>query len=375
MAKKIKKIASNHINSLEIKNFKSIKHMKIEPKRINLFIGRPNVGKSNVLEGISLLSGYYSTRIHNNGTERKYLSDIIRYEQFDELFYDRYTGDAIEITSDLVCATVTHQYNPGYYHYLISDDKEIRSLLGDPSTLEEIKKNLNEYYNARLKEGITNRVTNSYQLIHQDGSVNLNDALLSVNNPIKKFDFIRQSSYPNRYHFYLLPPYGNNLYTVIKQNKKFQKEIAEIFQEYKLDFVMKSHEAVFEIQKKVKNLATSFPYSGVADTLQRYIFHLAAIRSNQNSVLLFEEPEAHNFPAYIRKLAEDIIADENNNQYFITTHSPFILNIILENAKTEDIAVFKLDYKNYQTKAEPLSDKEISNYLSFGTDIFFQLLK
>ena len=41
----------NHIENIEIKNFKSIRHQKIEGcKRINVFVGPPNVGKSNVLE-------------------------------------------------------------------------------------------------------------------------------------------------------------------------------------------------------------------------------------------------------------------------------------------------------------------------------------
>ena len=38
------------IDNIEIKNFKSIRHQKIEGcKRINVFIGYPNVGKSNIL--------------------------------------------------------------------------------------------------------------------------------------------------------------------------------------------------------------------------------------------------------------------------------------------------------------------------------------
>jgi AAA15 family ATPase/GTPase len=36
------------IKNLEIKNFKSVKHLKLDCKRINLFIGEPNTGKSNI---------------------------------------------------------------------------------------------------------------------------------------------------------------------------------------------------------------------------------------------------------------------------------------------------------------------------------------
>ena len=47
------------IKDLKISNFKSIKNLEIEAKRINLFIGAPNVGKSNVLEALSLFNVPY----------------------------------------------------------------------------------------------------------------------------------------------------------------------------------------------------------------------------------------------------------------------------------------------------------------------------
>jgi len=48
------------INLLIIKNFKSIKEAQLSCKRINLFIGEPNTGKSNLLESIALLSYIYT---------------------------------------------------------------------------------------------------------------------------------------------------------------------------------------------------------------------------------------------------------------------------------------------------------------------------
>ncbi len=46
------------IKNISIKNFKSIKDLEFKAKRINLFIGKPNTGKSNILEslGIFILS-------------------------------------------------------------------------------------------------------------------------------------------------------------------------------------------------------------------------------------------------------------------------------------------------------------------------------
>ena len=45
----------NAIKFLRIQDLKSIKDVTLHPRRVNLIIGGPNVGKSNLLEAVSLL--------------------------------------------------------------------------------------------------------------------------------------------------------------------------------------------------------------------------------------------------------------------------------------------------------------------------------
>ncbi|MEX0965892.1 MAG: AAA family ATPase [Bacteroidia bacterium] len=71
----------NFITELEIRNFKSIKEMKLRCKRINLFIGRPNVGKSNILEALALFSAPYLLN------EPVYLGDLVRFNDNRNFFY------------------------------------------------------------------------------------------------------------------------------------------------------------------------------------------------------------------------------------------------------------------------------------------------
>jgi len=78
------------IKNLEIKNFKSIKHLKLDCKRINIFIGEPNTGKSNILESLGLLShGFYGD-----------IKNFVRFESMTNLFYDENLDDSIEIKFD-----------------------------------------------------------------------------------------------------------------------------------------------------------------------------------------------------------------------------------------------------------------------------------
>ena len=89
------------------------------------------------------------------------------------------------------------------------------------------------------------------------------------------------------------------------------------------------------------------------------------------SILLFEEPEAHLFPPYIKKITTDIIFDEKNNQYFINTHSPYVLNNFLEEEK-ENISVYIVSYKE-ETKVKRLDDDELKRVLQYDIDLFDSL--
>ena len=87
------------IDTIEIKNFKSIRHQKIEGcKRINVFIGYPNVGKSNILEALSLLS--YAKR--GDVIPLKY---FCRFKELIDLFSDgEKQKDAEIFTKEYVAA-------------------------------------------------------------------------------------------------------------------------------------------------------------------------------------------------------------------------------------------------------------------------------
>ncbi|HEX9956575.1 MAG TPA: AAA family ATPase, partial [Fibrella sp.] len=61
---------SNFLDWVEIKNFKSIKDLRLDCKRVNIFIGKPNVGKSNILEALGLLGAELFDEKLMNGSMR-----------------------------------------------------------------------------------------------------------------------------------------------------------------------------------------------------------------------------------------------------------------------------------------------------------------
>jgi AAA15 family ATPase/GTPase len=170
-------------------------------------------------------------------------------------------------------------------------------------------------------------------------------------------------------------PFGKNLFEIIFTKKELADEISELFKEYNLNFFYDTSSQDYKIMKIIGSSIFTVPFFMTADTLQRLIFHKAAIASNKNSVLLFEEPEAHMFPPYISKFTTDVMYDENKNQYFIATHSPFVLNDFMENLEKEDYAIYAVGYKKEtgETVVRRITNEEIHEIYQYGIDLFFNL--
>jgi AAA15 family ATPase/GTPase len=319
---------SELIKGIQINNFKSLKSCTIKDcKRINLFIGKPNVGKSNILEALSVFSLPYLGE-----SKTRSLKNLIRIENETEIFYKGNYDRPASIEVGRGIAKIT-------YHKTLG----LNILLEMPGIFQNYI--IDEYLNLRT---ITKDKARPF---------------------IKKYSFSTDLEF-RKGHAYLIPPNGPNLLAVIEQNEVLKKEISSWFADYGLLLVFDKASQSLKILQSVKNSKEIFlvPYSSIADTLQRMIFFKAAIASNSESVLLFEEPEAHSFPPFIAKITQEMIY-KKDNQYFIATHSPFILNDFLENCR-EDLAVYMVDYANYETKVKKLSSDQLYEIFQNGVDLF-----
>jgi AAA15 family ATPase/GTPase len=124
-------------------------------------------------------------------------------------------------------------------------------------------------------------------------------------------------------------------------------------------------------------LVYSVDYKAIADTFKRFLFYIAAIRYNNNAgVITLDEPDAHSFPKYVSYLGDEIIKAQNN-QFFIATHNPYLLNNLIENTPSNDLAVFVCGYDKgkSETIVRKLSAEDLSELLDYGVDIFFNINK
>ena len=329
----------NFIEYVHIQNFKSIVDLRLENcRRINLFIGYPNVGKSNVLEALGLFSVSFLDRGES-------LNKLVRVEDAIELFHS----------------------SSGLNECVISTDSQKIELRLSPGLTVCHSDSKGDIYYYFTNDGV--RLSNKANF---DDLANFDDK-----SNIKRYTFNSHNQWKSDNRKQLLPPFGENIIDVLSHSQDVSDVLNFIKQEFEkggLQLVLNKKDKSILVQKSMnKEVVLLLPYSSLADTLQRLIFYKAAIASNKNSVLLFEEPEAHAFPPYIQEFTHDI-ADAKTNQFFIVTHSPFIVNDFLKYEDLrKEVAIYLFDYQNDQTVVKRLTDEDVSEVYEYGVDLFFNI--
>ena len=313
------------IKSLSIERFKSIRRLQIDCRRINLFIGEPNTGKSNILEAVGFLSWC--------GRLNAPLKDYVRIQQAQNLFYDGLVDDPIRIETqgEPTCAVTV----------AFEQDKFMVRSEGENQTGINIDYQGNAGRRNKPLDGLQNIKTYRYR-------------------PLEKFENPDVSA--------LACPSGNNLVSLIQGSKVLRDRVQSYFEDCGLRVYVKPHEKVIEIVKQGDGILIGYPYLLSSDTLQRMVFFSAAMETNKGATLVFEEPEAHAFPYYTKQMGEEI-GLETDNQYFIATHNPYLLTAILEKADKADVAVFVTYFRDFETRVKPLTEDQLSEML--GGDPFY----
>lgn len=348
----------NSIKKIQIKNFKSIQHLEIDDcRRINLFVGYPNVGKSNILEALSIFS------IDETNYD---FSSFVRIENLTTLFYNGEINKQAEIRIN-----DKHRFVLRFQKDIVSFEQQFER--AETSFEKEDSRGV-------YSDGGNNvLVKKKFQLVEDKRSViNYGTGPIGKENwlrEIRKYEFSKRIQYLNQGYSTLSYPYGENIFNIISTNEVLRKEVEELFRPYNLELLYDSRAQGFTILKRTSNGIFTIPYELIADTLQRVIFYKSAVLSNKQSVLLFEEPEAHMFPPYISKFAADAMYDKNDNQFFINTHSPFVINDLMENMKKEELNIYIVGYKKEtgETVVRRLTDAELHEIYQYGIDLYMNL--
>jgi AAA15 family ATPase/GTPase len=324
------------VNQLRINNFKSIRHIEIPCKKINVFIGEPNSGKSNIIEALSLFSP---------GILEDYISkEIVRYKTMGDLFYDFNINKPIEVFTE------KHDY---WFRFAMQENN--------------IPENRFEF---ELRE--EGKITPPHDAVKIDHNGKL-ERRINVQTDFRYYQYKRLPSFFLGYSNALIPPFGSNLPSLLLGNEVLRNWVSDFFEAKGFNLTMKPAENEITMSKVVNKSIYSYPYLSISETLQRIVFYILAIKSNQHNILLFDEPETNTFPFYTKFLGESIALDETN-QFFITTHNPYLLLSLIEKTPADDINVIvTVMTKEYETKLILLNNKQVAEVLDFNSDVFFNL--
>lgn len=334
------------IQNLHISNYKSINQLDLNCSRINILIGEPNSGKSNILEALDL--SYLSWMMGINEEDKKAGKELIELKKF---FRVNKVADMFHLGNLSAPISIVH---PGF-----SYGSKIEYQNDKKST-----KNFFEFYSAGQFTNFDNNFS-----------------------PIEPFQFSSSPIVPYRYksdiQFHdegnyihrLMPPFGNNLAKVIYHNSDMQQLASDFGKEHGFDLNIDKSNNSISLQLRIsEGLVYSLPYEALADTFRRILFYTAAVKHTSGSVITLDEPDTHAFPPYVSFLADEIIK-QTKTQFFIATHNPYLLNTFIENTPSNELSVFVIsfDKTNRFTFAKKLSDKDLSELLDYGVDIFFNL--
>ena len=305
------------ITALKIERFKSIRQLELNCRRVNLFIGEPNTGKSNILEALGVLSWL-------RWSGGKELNRFVRFSLTQNLFFDNLTDESLRIEC---------HGKPAGAVVLKLEKEQFQFWMGDAQVA---------YIDHRGCGGIIRPWADGF--------------------PIKFYRYKSLDRYESAEPKMLIPPDGPNLFSVVYGSRVLRQWLGDLFKPYGLEVALEPAERAIKVVKHQHGIFITLPFGMSSDTLQRMLFYQVAMESNKDSVLIFEEPEAHAFPYYTKHLGERIAAD-SSNQYFIATHNPYLLVAVLEKAKKEEVAVFATEYRNYETKAILLTEEQVSRLL------------
>lgn len=326
------------IKHVKIRNYKSVQSLDLDCKRYNVFVGDTSTGKSNILEALSLFS-QNNLRSNANGSRRAFDDRIIRYERLGELFTNADTTKPMVVEADGM--GVAGEFLPS----------------------------------ADLFQ-FTFRSESGEQLIFKFQSAgNQVDSISGslIDTKFRRYQYDGHVQFGPRNVAHLAPSDGNNLAAILLNDPALLGEIDEIMSAK--DIFISIDRDTYRITQRIditRNVSVHLSWATISETIKRYVFLYTAIRTNQNAVLLLDEPEQNTFPFYTAHIAE-IMAREKTNQYFITTHNQYLLSALLDKAPADEIQVFATFRKDRYTEVRAIPAAQLQDLMQY--DLFLNLDK
>jgi hypothetical protein len=331
------------ITSLSIERFKSIRSLSIDCRKVNVFIGAPDTGKTNLLEALYLLSrlGWNQPL---DGSLR------IRPEMgFDALFYRQFFDQPLVIRMVLSPPLpANYQFQDLVFSAAIRDGGQRLSLSLEPGGLGRFVVNFGK------------------------------------ERQIPVLDWLRFYSYTQSEHWQysagghrgsvlVTVPHGANLLYIARHTGGVYEFLKEIVGGLSWRVKFDQGQRTFRLSEVRADEIVDYNLDLLSDSLKRLFFYGAILKTSENAVLVLDEPDVFAFPPYPKTLGEMIGAD-TSNQFFLTTHNPYFLAGLTAKTRIEDLAIF-VCHRDAEgaTSATMLSPEAVARVIELGASVFFNL--
>lgn len=330
-----------YITKVKIENFKSLKHFEFEPNNgMNILVGNNNQGKSTILEAMHLaLTGFYRGKyIRSTITQDMFNIDCVNAyieginknketllpELSIEIFFDNapeLQGTNNSENDDKASIMFKICFDSCY-------EKEYMDFVG--------KGNINtlpiEYYKVTWCSAADNdsEMTTKFipikSVLIDTSETNLRNSSDSCISRIikekleeKEIIDISQTYREVREQFINSP-------TITKVNKRLSDDTHLMGNVIQMDVEMLNKS---EWEKSIVTKVNSIPFDNIGKGEQASLkieLSLTNKKAEKAGIILLEEPENHLTYSKLNKLLCDIENFNNDKQFFITTHSSFVIN-------------------------------------------------
>lgn len=330
------------ITRLSIERFKSIKSLSIPCRKVNVFIGAPDTGKTNILEVFYLLS-----RLGWNWPLD--ISLRIRPEMgFDALFYRQFFDKPISIRMELT---------PPY-----------------PSNYQLAELALSADIAAGGQQLVLASAPTNDRIVVPFGAASHFPRL----DWIRFYTYTRSEDWQYNIGYYqgsslINPPHGYNLLYIARHNSKVYDFLKEVVAGLNWRVKFDQGQKTFRLSEVRAEEIVDYNLDLLSDSLKRLFFYGAILQASENAILVLDEPDVFAFPPYPKTLGEMIGADRSN-QFFLTTHNPYFLAGLVGKTSIENLSIF-VCYRDSDgaTAAKLLSSEEVSRTIELGASVFFNL--
>ena len=334
------------INSLQIKNFKSIKNLNIRLKNFNILCGENASGKTSIIHSILLLTQKKKSDVTLDG-------NIIKIGSLSELkSYN--SGENIEIK--IVCDNCNKQLK-------LIKNTDVSSAFTETLIVEpeedviSFEKNL--FYLSSNRIGVMDTYAKGNFLFGSNGEAVIDFLYKNSDNTI------------NTHYLNLFKQKINN--EVVNENPKFSEHVRFWMEfitgeTFSLSSIVNTNQYIISYGKNIRPINTG---SGLSFLLPIIVVCLGAILIGENTpTVILENPEIYLHPAAQDKLMKFLEFCSNFVQLIIETHSEHILKqaVELRNSKSSILVTELIDN---ETKITTLSKSEFkTNPISYSEVIY-----